>query len=98
MILHIDKQRTEEREKIQMAKKDSEKFVPTDFLWGRTDVERTLSGKLMPRKRQLYLLDHGTVHKSYKTYYSIADKMLRFPGHRPERGKVHTGPNQFGGA
>ena len=68
--------------------------MPKDFIWGRTDVERTLSGKLIPRKRQLYQLDHGTIQKSYKTYYSIADKMARIPDHRPVRGekKLFTCP------
>ncbi len=61
--------------------------MPKDFIWGRADVERTLSGKLVPRKRKLYQLDHGMVHKSYKTYYSIADKMVRIPDQRPTRGE-----------
>ncbi len=81
-----EKQKSENKQKVEPALKKSAKFVPTDFIWGRTDVDRTLSGKLVPRKRQLYQLDHGTVHKSYKTYYSIADRMLRFPDHRPVRG------------
>ena len=61
-------------------------------------MERTLSGKLVPRKRKLYQLDHGTVHKSYKTYYSIADKMMRFPAHHPKRGRyVNTTSTQCQG-
>lgn len=63
-----------------------EKIVPSDFIWGRTDVNRNMSGKLYPRTRQLYQLDHGDCSKGFGTYFSVADKIARLPEHFPFRG------------
>lgn len=61
--------------------------VPIDFIWGRTDVPRNMSGKLLPRMRQLYQLDIGkNCNQSFGTYFSVADKMAQLPEHRPLRG------------
>lgn len=82
-----EKQKTEKEDTHNTG---TENVVPSDFIWGRTDVQRNISGKLIPRTRQLYQLDYGTAQNNYGTYFSIADKLVRLPTHRPARGIVQS--------
>lgn len=84
-----EKQKQEKEECVASAtKEEEEELTPTELIWSRTDVKRNLSGKVLPRKRWLYELDHGSINKNFRTYFSIADKMMRLPDKLPKRGKI----------
>lgn len=78
-----------ERQKARKNQREEERGSPADFIWGKSkDVNRNISGKIGPRRRRLYSLDHGAYQESHDTYFSIADKMVRCMPNLPARGRV----------